>query len=40
MSKKETLEELEDRIDLEMAQIALKKGEFVDWDDFKKELDL
>ncbi|MBW8000719.1 MAG: hypothetical protein FVQ80_01685 [Planctomycetes bacterium] len=34
------LEYLEDKMDLEMARAALKRGDFVSWEEAKKELDL
>lgn len=37
---KELLAMLEDLEDILAAQIAMKRGEFVDWEDVKKELGL
>ena len=34
------LERLEDKMDIELAKEALKRGEFIDWKDVKKELGL
>ena len=34
------LEHLEDKMDIELAKEALKRGEFIDWKDVKKELGL
>jgi len=34
------LERLEDRMDIELAKEALKRGKFIDWKDVKKELGL
>ena len=34
------LEDLEDKMDIELAKKALKRGEFIDWKDVKKQLGL
>lgn len=34
------LERLEDKMDIELAKEALRRGEFIDWKDVKKELGL
>jgi prevent-host-death family protein len=36
----ELLEQLEDRMDLELAKAALKRNDFVSWEKVKKELGL
>lgn len=36
----ELLEKLEDEIDIKAAEEALKEGDFVPWEDFKRELGL
>ena len=40
MEDMELLERLEDEIDIKAAEEALKKGDFVPWEDIKKDLGL